>query len=80
MNSLQVDASVGYLFHLLELRKLRQKVDVIILSDHGTTSISEETGIIDLASVLNPELYTFSGSSPVLNIWPVEGRYTFHFM
>lgn len=70
----QVDAGVGYLFHLLELRKLRQKVDVIILSDHGTTTISEETGIIDLASVLNPELYTFSGSSPVLNIWPVEGK------
>ncbi|XP_045103889.1 bis(5'-adenosyl)-triphosphatase enpp4-like isoform X3 [Portunus trituberculatus] len=70
----KVDAGVGYLFHLLDLRKLRQKVDVIILSDHGTTSVSAETGIIDLSSVLSPKLYTFTGGSPVLNVWPVEGK------
>lgn len=64
---------------MLDLRDLRQKVDVVILSDHGMAQISSSTGIIDLDNVLDAGFYTFTGNSPVLNIWPIKGERTVGF-
>ncbi|XP_050728274.1 bis(5'-adenosyl)-triphosphatase enpp4-like isoform X3 [Eriocheir sinensis] len=70
----KIDAGLGYLFHMLDLRGLKKEVDVVILSDHGMAQISSITGIIDLDTILDPGLYTFTGSSPVLNIWPIKEK------
>ncbi|XP_066976914.1 bis(5'-adenosyl)-triphosphatase enpp4-like [Macrobrachium rosenbergii] len=66
---LKIDEAMGFLFQLITLNNLQERLDIIVLSDHGMSSIPE-TNIIDLTTIVDSSMYTFTGSSPVLNVWP----------
>ncbi|XP_068241456.1 bis(5'-adenosyl)-triphosphatase enpp4-like isoform X1 [Palaemon carinicauda] len=66
---LKIDRAIGFLFQLVTLNNLQEHLDIIILSDHGMSSIPE-ANIIDLSTIVDSSLYTFTGNSPVLNVWP----------
>lgn len=70
---IEIDNLVGYLIKQLETKSLMTKVHLIILSDHGMATITEER-VIDLDDVLNSSCYHHYGHSPIWNILPVPGQ------
>nr|XP_045597847.1 bis(5'-adenosyl)-triphosphatase enpp4-like [Procambarus clarkii]XP_045597848.1 bis(5'-adenosyl)-triphosphatase enpp4-like [Procambarus clarkii]XP_045597849.1 bis(5'-adenosyl)-triphosphatase enpp4-like [Procambarus clarkii] len=65
----KIDEGIGHMYHLLRLYKLSDTVDVIVMSDHGMSAVKDDN-IILLDDIVDPKLYTTSGTSPILNIWP----------
>ncbi|XP_076054894.1 bis(5'-adenosyl)-triphosphatase enpp4-like isoform X2 [Oratosquilla oratoria] len=64
----KIDEGIAYLNHKLILFSLKDKVDIIIVSDHGMAAVPEE----NIIRLEESKLYQHSGYSPVWNIWPIE--------
>lgn len=67
----ELDKALGRLFMLLEERKLFEKMNIILTSDHGMTNI---TRTIYLNEHVDPNLYRYFSGPPAWNILPVKGR------
>lgn len=67
-----LDELIGYLLKEMGTHHLDGRLNLIITSDHGMTSIK---GYISLDDYLNPEYYTHYGESPVWHIVPREGMF-----
>ncbi|KAK8724057.1 hypothetical protein OTU49_011424 [Cherax quadricarinatus] len=63
-----IDEGIGYLYQMLTVHKLRDTVDVIVMSDHGMSAVKEEN-VIFLDDIVDSSLYHISGTSPLLNVW-----------
>lgn len=68
-----IDAVIGYLLEGLEARKILNRINLIIVSDHGMSQLSEQRVIkiddfVDTASVRMVDL------SPVASLWPKPGK------
>lgn len=68
-----IDAVIGYLLEGLEARKILNRINLIIVSDHGMSPLSEQRVIkiddfVDTASVRMVDL------SPVASLWPKPGK------
>lgn len=61
----------------LESRKLTKKVNVVFVSDHGMVKTVPRKDFIDLDNILKSDTYTAYGSSPVLQIVPVQGHHQY---
>ncbi|KAK8724056.1 hypothetical protein OTU49_011424 [Cherax quadricarinatus] len=64
----KIDEGIGYLYQMLTVHKLRDTVDVIVMSDHGMSAVKEEN-VIFLDDIVDSSLYHISGTSPLLNVW-----------
>lgn len=62
-----------YIHEKLITEKLDNRVNVIHLSDHGMASV-QSPDFIDLTKWLENGTYQMYGSSPVLQVVPVDGK------
>jgi len=69
---LQVDNITAYLHHCLTNKNLLDKVNVVLLSDHGMTSVTPQN-IYNLSQYVNKAFFEIVDSSPVLQIYPAKG-------
>lgn len=70
---IRADNITGYLIKKLEEYELFEKINLIILSDHGMSKVVADH-IIDMDKIINSSLYKKFGNSPVWNILPTEGQ------
>ena len=68
----KIDSGVGYLMREIESQGLKDKLDVILMSDHGMIDIPPEN-ILRLGSLKHKDQYRVVGFSPLLQIFPVKG-------
>lgn len=68
----KLDFMIEHLEHKLVEENLHEKVNVIIVSDHGMETV-EPRNFIDLTKFLTPDTYKMYSDSPVLQIVPVPG-------
>jgi len=68
----RVDHTIDYFLKQLSSRDLLDKVNLIILSDHGMVDIDYDH-IIDIPKILAPGTYTLCGGSPVLQLQITQG-------
>lgn len=68
-----VDKILEYLSQQLKNHNLDSLVTVFVLSDHGMISLNQKN-IIDLNKYIDNSTYVAAGSSPVLQIFPIEGE------
>lgn len=71
---IQVDYFVNELEKEIIRRNLTNRVNLIIVSDHGMSTVPIATNVIDLRKFMTPHTYKFSGSSPVLQVIPRRGQ------
>ena len=69
---LQVDNITAYLHHCLTNKNLLDKVNVVLLSDHGMTTVTPQR-IYNLTQYVNKAFFQIVDSSPVLQIYPTKG-------
>ncbi|XP_072154700.1 ectonucleotide pyrophosphatase/phosphodiesterase family member 5 isoform X2 [Bemisia tabaci] len=69
----RVDRTVGYLVDQIEKLDLTDKLNVIIVSDHGSHEAKFEH-LIDLGYHVDMSALTWAGCSPILQIQPHKGR------
>jgi len=69
---LQVDNITAYLHHCLTNKNLLDKVNVVLLSDHGMTTVTPQR-IYNLTQYVNKAFFEIVDSSPVLQIRPAKG-------
>nr|XP_018905817.1 PREDICTED: ectonucleotide pyrophosphatase/phosphodiesterase family member 5-like [Bemisia tabaci] len=69
----RVDRTVGYLVDQIEKLDLTDKLNVIIVSDHGSHEAKFEQ-LIDLGYHVDMSALTWAGCSPILQIQPHKGR------
>jgi hypothetical protein len=69
---LQVDNITAYLHHCLTNKNLLDKVNVVLLSDHGMASVIPQN-IYNLTQYVNKAFFEIVDSSLVLQIYPSEG-------
>lgn len=69
----QVDRFVGELQREISRNDLDDRVNLIILSDHGMITVPL-SNIIDLHQLLTPGTYKLVGTSPVIQVIPNEGQ------
>ena len=69
---LQVDNITAYLHHCLTNKNLLDKVNVVLLSDHGMATVTPQN-IYNLTQYVNKAFFEIVDSSPVLQIYPAEG-------
>ncbi len=69
----RVDNILEYYFRLLAINGLENKVNVIVLSDHGMTNVDMDRKIL-ISSIINPEKYEKCAGSPALQILPAPGK------
>jgi hypothetical protein len=69
---LQIDNITAYLHQCLTNRNLLDKVNVVLLSDHGMTTVTPQR-IFNLTQYVNKAFFEILDSSPVLQIHPAEG-------
>lgn len=67
-----VDTIIGYLIMRLKQLKLYHETNLIILSDHGMSEISD-LRVIELNDFLPRNYYSMYGASPIWNIIPKKG-------
>ncbi|KAG8229292.1 hypothetical protein J437_LFUL011138 [Ladona fulva] len=67
-----LDSILSYLCQKIESMKLKDIVNVILVSDHGMKTVTPSE-IIDLSAGVNTSMYTVPSTSPVLHIYPNEG-------
>ncbi|XP_048760552.2 ectonucleotide pyrophosphatase/phosphodiesterase family member 5-like isoform X2 [Ostrea edulis] len=68
----EMDGILGYILDNLEKFSLKDKVNLIVLSDHGMTSIDLQRRLIDITEVIDMEedvLFTLD-SGPIMHINP----------
>lgn len=67
-----LDSVVGYLIMKLKQLKLYHEINLIILSDHGMSEITD-LRVIALNDFIPRDYYRMYGASPIWNIIPKEG-------
>jgi predicted AlkP superfamily pyrophosphatase or phosphodiesterase len=67
----RVDSMIGRLIDGLDARSLADRVDVIVVSDHGMSQLSRDR-VIFLDDYLDPDSTRVVDWSPVLAIWPPD--------
>lgn len=65
----EVDAGMARLFAGLAALGIDDQVNVVVVSDHGMTENSEER-VADLSQIIDPSRVTYSGGSPVIQVYP----------
>ncbi|XP_065223789.1 bis(5'-adenosyl)-triphosphatase enpp4-like [Planococcus citri] len=69
----QVDEILLYFFEKLNQQpELKDRINLIVLSDHGMVEIKTDK-IINISALMDPETYTKCGDSPVIQILPKPG-------
>eukprot|EP01114_Cavostelium_apophysatum_P017585 TRINITY_DN5267_c0_g1_i2.p1 TRINITY_DN5267_c0_g1~~TRINITY_DN5267_c0_g1_i2.p1 ORF type:complete len:454 (-),score=67.43 TRINITY_DN5267_c0_g1_i2:141-1502(-) len=68
-----VDSAIGKLIAGLEKQKIRDKVNVILVSDHGMTAVSRER-VVFIDQYVNMSLFKVVDWTPILFIIPTEGK------
>ena len=68
-----VDGFIGDLVEGLEARGRLDETDIVVVSDHGMTPVSAER-FVDITALIAADDARLTGSSPVLHLWPAEGR------
>lgn len=68
----ELDNALLLLLRTLYRKKLEDRVNLIVLSDHGMSTIPVPH-FIDLTAFLTPGTYSFAGSSPILQVIPMAG-------
>ena len=69
---LQVDNITAYVRHCLTNKNLLDKVNVVLLSDHGMATVTPQN-IYNLTQYVNKAFFEIADSSPVLQIYPAKG-------
>lgn len=70
-----LDSLIGIFTRRLSALPIADKLNIIILSDHGMTEISPDR-VIDLSAYLNPDDFSYiTGSNPVYSLQPKSSRY-----
>lgn len=69
----RLDQSLDYIYQQLKKHGLDEHVTVFVLSDHGMINLDQKN-IIDLNHYVDNSTYVMAGYSPVLQIFPNEGR------
>ncbi|XP_034245410.1 ectonucleotide pyrophosphatase/phosphodiesterase family member 5-like isoform X2 [Thrips palmi] len=69
----RLDRSLDYIFQQLKKHGLDELVTVFALSDHGMVNLNQNN-IIDLNRYVDNSTYVMAGYSPVLQIFPSEGK------
>lgn len=72
----KINSIMKYYFQQLTIYGIREYINTIIISDHGMTSINNET-ILNLNDYVNPDTYVACGSSPIKQIQPRKGTLKF---
>lgn len=67
-----IDAMFSYLLRNLHDEKLGNRVNIVVVSDHGMSDIPA-TNFIDLTKILTPGTYKLGNSSPLMQIIPAPG-------
>lgn len=68
-----VDESIGYLLSELKARGLEDKVNIVVVSDHGMAPTSAERGVF-LDELIPADSYSYVSLGPVALLEPAEGR------
>ena len=63
----RVDEMIGFLFNKLDEIKMRDSVNIIVVSDHGMTNISDER-TINIENILNGMNCKFFDSGPLMTV------------
>ena len=69
----RLDYITGYLMNKLDEIKMRDSVDIIFVSDHGMTGISEEKNI-NIEKIIGMKDCRFSDSGPLMQVDPPKGK------
>lgn len=69
----RLDYITGYLLNKLDEIKMRDSVDLIFVSDHGMTEVSEER-TINIEKIVGSENCKFSDMGPLMMIEPKKGK------
>ncbi|CAL1538432.1 unnamed protein product [Lymnaea stagnalis] len=71
----EMDSIIGYLIHKIESAGLMDKVNLIVTSDHGMTSIDLENKLVDLSLYVNRSLLeAVVDQESTFNLLPHKGR------
>ena len=70
---LQVDSAIGWLLDGLGTRGLSDRVNVIIVSDHGMSRTTPDSVIVLDDYLDRPLVARVTGGSPVVGLWPRAG-------
>ena len=71
---IKVDNITGYLINKLEENNLTDAVNVFLLSDHGFETVTPSR-VLNITEVIKGMKYMSVGNSPVIHIYPKEGKY-----
>lgn len=69
----EVDKLIGYMVHRLKSVGIFDKLNMIVLSDHGMAPVPGKNAI-KMDDILDPRTYVRGGTSPVWNLLPVKGK------
>ena len=64
-----LDGQIGYLMQRLADIAMLDKINLIVLSDHGMTEISADK-IVDVSEIIGKYALEYSGKSPVVSLYP----------
>ncbi|MGB1375971.1 MAG: ectonucleotide pyrophosphatase/phosphodiesterase [Rhodothermales bacterium] len=68
-----VDGYLGRLLDGLQARNLYDRVNIILVSDHGMSQLSPDR-VVSLDDYVNLDDLRYIDSNPLIGIWPVEGK------
>jgi predicted AlkP superfamily pyrophosphatase or phosphodiesterase len=68
-----LDSKIAYLQKRLNDIAMLNKINLIVLSDHGMTDISDSK-IIDLSGIIEKYKLEYSGKSPVISLYPKNNK------
>jgi ectonucleotide pyrophosphatase/phosphodiesterase family protein 5 len=68
----RLDNITGYLMGKLEGLEVLDKVNLVLLSDHGFQEVKQQD-MINISTIVDPKDYQVHGSTPVLHILPNPG-------
>jgi predicted AlkP superfamily pyrophosphatase or phosphodiesterase len=69
----QLDSILGYYFEKLKEINLFDSTDIIVVSDHGMTNVSEDK-VVNVESVLEGKKYKSNDGGPFMMIEPAKGE------
>ncbi len=68
-----VDGYIGRLLDGLETRSLYDRVNIMVVSDHGMSQLSPDR-VVALDEYIDAGDIRYSDGSPLIGLWPVEGK------
>lgn len=68
----KIENILQYFLQQLKVYKIHDKINIVILSDHGMTNV-DLNNIINLNNFINSGYYEKCGTSPILQIIPKAG-------